>query len=567
MYCKKFPFFDEENYEDITQENLLNNLQSYQMYAIDQIVFISGKYKKKSTTHNNAYQTEPCILKIFKNKIIDEYKPFNKLIHFFNFITYENKHYFICCGMDFNLPTNPSMMDNMIHFMTSIKIYNAEKFIDKNHVVGNSNINNEYYLIKQINLLRYIDDPNQYFIGKDLPKGVETINNIISFGISDDLRYISFGMDHGSIVLIKGYPYIFNALDKNIKIKNLEPIDTDLHITNLCFTQYRDIGHENVILYASTTKQLFFYKINEKEETLYLLNQDSGAYSNCIFPKNEKLVVATSMDNQIIEYENLEMRRSNFFEGKKQIANYFKNLITFVTIEDKQSILSIFDGGIKFFSYHNSSFSKVCNICSEGDFIYCFVEINSQKKVIKLKEKDSKYKFEIFYRRSFFDTALEYANSLNYSDEKISEIHQRHGDHVYMKGDYNKAIEEYIFTINYLDPSYVIQKFLDGSKLDYLIKYLEALHKENAFKFRCHKEMKDYTALLLNCYIKQKQIIKLKEFVDGKEISAQLINVETAIQVCKDTDQIDLALNIAEKSSMFEAYIQLMIDKKSKYFN
>lgn len=118
---------------------------------------------------------------------------------------------------------------------------------------------------------------------------------------------------------------------------------------------------------------------------------------------------------------------------------------------------------------------------------------------------------------------------------------------MYIKGDYQKAIEQYIFTINYLDPSYVIQKFLDGSKLDYLILYLEALHSENNFSFRCTKEMKDYTALLLNCYIKQKQISKLKTFVEGKELTPQLFNVETAIDVCKESNQIDLALNIAEK--------------------
>jgi hypothetical protein len=50
--------------------------------------------------------------------------------------------------------------------------------------------------------------------------------------------------------------------------------------------------------------------------------------------------------------------------------------------------------------------------------------------------------------------------------------------HLYRKGDYAKAIDQYILTINYLDPSYVIQSFLDGSKLDYLILYLEALHND-----------------------------------------------------------------------------------------
>jgi hypothetical protein len=75
--------------------------------------------------------------------------------------------------------------------------------------------------------------------------------------------------------------------------------------------------------------------------------------------------------------------------------------------------------------------------------------------------------------------------------------------------------------------------------------------------------MKDYTALLLNCYIKLKKIKKLEKFVDGKNISDQLLDVETAIEVCKDTNQIDLALSIAEKANMTDYYIQIMIDHKS----
>jgi len=100
------------------------------------------------------------------------------------------------------------------------------------------------------------------------------------------------------------------------------------------------------------------------------------------------------------------------------------------------------------------------------------------KQIIRLKEKDNKDKFETFYKKSFFDTAYEYAKNLNYDKRKISEISKQHATHLYKKGDYAKSIDQYILTINYHDPSYVIQLFLDGSKLDHLISYLEALHND-----------------------------------------------------------------------------------------
>jgi len=89
------------------------------------------------------------------------------------------------------------------------------------------------------------------------------------------------------------------------------------------------------------------------------------------------------------------------------------------------------------------------------------------------------------------------------------------------------------------------------------------IHKKEQFKTRDPDEIKDYTALLLNCYIKQKQTNKLQEFVNKKNISAQLIDIETAIEVCKDTEQIDLALSIAEKANIIDYYLEIMLDSKS----
>lgn len=60
---------------------------------------------------------------------------------------------------------------------------------------------------------------------------------------------------------------------------------------------------------------------------------------------------------------------------------------------------------------------------------------------------------------------------------KLAEISKKHAEHLYEKTEYPKAIDHYIKTIGFLDPAYVIQQFLDGGKLDHLIKYLEAIHE------------------------------------------------------------------------------------------
>ena len=258
------------------------------------------------------------------------------------------------------------------------------------------------------------------------------------------------------------------------------------------------------------------------------------------------------------------------FDGAKKLISYFKSYIFFVIFEEGVSSLSVYDPINQIFVYYSSSFNNITALACDADTIIVLDqnEVVNQKKILRFREKDNKEKFDTFYKKSFFDTAYNYAKNLNYDQKKISEISKRHAEHLYKKGEYDKAIEQYIRTINYLDPSYVIQKFLDGSKLDFLIKYLETLNKdENMRKTSQPEEMKDYTALLLNCYIKQKKIDKLREFVEQKDITEQPKVLETAIEVCKDTKETELALSIAEKSNMIDFYIQILMEMKDDYEN
>ncbi len=56
-------------------------------------------------------------------------------------------------------------------------------------------------------------------------------------------------------------------------------------------------------------------------------------------------------------------------------------------------------------------------------------------------------------------------------------------------------------TIGHLEPSYVIRKFLDASKIHHLTEYLQALHSQGLAN-------EDHTTLLLNCYTKLKDRYK-----------------------------------------------------------
>ena len=104
-------------------------------------------------------------------------------------------------------------------------------------------------------------------------------------------------------------------------MRYLNVYDPDMQITNLAFAKISGHKEELTILYASTPKAIFYYKITEKKDEIYELDTLSGAYSGCIAVDDEKLVVASNIHPSIMEYINLEKGPCWFFEGKKQVKN------------------------------------------------------------------------------------------------------------------------------------------------------------------------------------------------------------------------------------------------------
>jgi hypothetical protein len=194
---KKFQFFDieEQRSELDPRDNPFANVSPMQMFAVNQLIFLSAKVKKKV---ENSLNTESVILKIAKNKIIDEYLIFNKMLHYFQLKQFNSKTYFVTCGGDFKEQLVGN--DKQFVFLTSIKFFEVTRLLDRNHNSTDRNI--DELIIKQINLLRNIENGNLY-MGKDYPKNVENIQSIISFAINNDFTSCAVGLDKGQIILVQ----------------------------------------------------------------------------------------------------------------------------------------------------------------------------------------------------------------------------------------------------------------------------------------------------------------------------------------------------------------------------
>ena len=75
-----------------------------------------------------------------------------------------------------------------------------------------------------------------------------------------------------------------------------------------------------------------------------------------------------------------------------------------------------------------------------------------------MEEKTTSQKLNILSGKSQYVLALSLARSDGLEDGAIATIHRQYGDYLYLKGDYDGAIQQFVNTLGHLQPSYVIRK-------------------------------------------------------------------------------------------------------------
>ena len=592
---KKFKFFEPEKPEELEGQKplyySLNDMIPITLRIYDKYYYVAGKLKGDKRTNNTKLFR---IVKIHPiGKIIEEYIPFTDCIIDFDIVKSEGKPYFVVIGTDLKNKDDKSTAKveiqgnsnvNKIKIETSENSIPSIKFFDmtnlqteveeKNEIEDEKNKEKEKP--KEVGILKtndviYLmykkDNISDFFKGNpsNLTEAYTPITNITCFSASPTLNSVAFSFQDSLVEIdlelsqrdksIQTQLFLINSKDKKI-ITNIKYLDNFLYFTTSDTTYYKKLGDPKI------------NKVNMVGDE----NMHSGADPhNFDINSEKKILLSTSVTYYLEEYNWMDNSYikliTKAFERQTRFTQFFKNYYVFVLYEEEKPSLCVYDPLNNIFITLDETYKlkDIISVVTGNDRIYVLSSNLETKKIVCLKECDNKEKFDAFYKRQFFEVAYTYGKNLGYDKKKLSEISKLYAEHLYRKGDFEKSIEQYKLTINYLDPSYVIQKFLDGSKLNHLIDYLEALQNNDEFKKNCNNErLKDFTALLLNCYIKQKQIKKLKEFVEMKNIKDE-VTIKTAIEVCKDTNKIDLALSIAQKAKMLDSFIQILMDIKGDF--
>lgn len=565
---KKYSFF--EILHEFSEISTLNKkVYSLSEISVNEIkhyspnLFLSCKIKKAS--HTKEYTNEPTIFKLYNDCIINEYNNiYNKTIYSFFIREIKNCQFMYLLGSDFREVTIGN--DKTFLLVYSLKIILINQIDDE-----------KTNIIQIINLMKYTNIDNKIYQGNDFIRNIEPILNITCFTVSENGCYAAIGLEKGEIILIADIGKENSRNLNNISLLTKATLD---NITNVCFCV---LPNKNIVLYASTLSEIYYYLINDKKYKE--LKVGWGALSGSFVvdnPLNNKVYFLSPSNFSISEYDNFEKGSSWLFEGKKNNLGTYKNNFYFLT--NQNTTLEIYDKLNKFFIYSNTFHDKrIISITKDekNHMIYCLcdnssIEGKTKREIFILKEIKSQEKLDQFYKNKDFLTAISYSKSFPhlYSKFSMCESFKAYGDYLYSKGDYKNAINEYNKTVKFIQPSFIIQLFLDGSKMNYLISYLQVLVKEflistpDTFNYPLPKEKKkEFIQLLLNCYIKQKKFTKLKEFVENAYINRQESIAKYAIDICKETKQNELAFSIAKNGKMNDLLIELLIEDKKDYMS
>lgn len=154
-------------------------------------------------------------------------------------------------------------------------------------------------------------------------------------------------------------------------------------------------------------------------------------------------------------------------------------------------------------------------------------------------------------------------------ESSVADIHRQYGDHLYAKSDYDGAMAQFVQTIGWTQPSYVIRKFLDAQRIHNLVTYLQELHSVGLANA-------DHTTLLLNTYTKLKDVSRLDSFIktesrrkstnaDGEDTDELPFDLDTAIRVCRQAGYFEHASYLAKKYERHEDYLRIQIEDAGNF--
>ncbi|XP_072981582.1 vacuolar protein-sorting-associated protein 11 homolog [Typha angustifolia] len=360
---------------------------------------------------------------------------------------------------------------------------------------------------------------------------------------------VAIGLDSGSIYCIKGDIARERITRFKLQIETVDGISSS--ITGLGFRVEGRALH----LFAVTPSSVTMFSLHDQPPKRHTLDQ-IGCETNAV-TMSDRLDLVIGRPEAVYFYEVDGRGPCWAFDGEKKFLGWFRGYLLSV-IEDQRSsknTFNVYDLKNRLIA-HSMAVGEVSHLLCEWGYI---ILIMSDKRVLCIGEKDMESKLDMLFKKNSYTVAINLVQSQQADPAATAEVLRKYGDHLYKTQKYDEAMSQYINTIGHLEPSYVIQKFLDAQRIYNLTNYLENLHDQGLGS-------KDHTTLLLNCYTKLKDVEKLNKFIKDEDGVGELkFDVETAIKVCRAAGYHEYAMFVARKAGRHEWYLKILLEDLGRY--
>ncbi|KXN91462.1 hypothetical protein AN958_00724, partial [Leucoagaricus sp. SymC.cos] len=410
---------------------------------------------------------------------------------------------------------------------------------------------------------------------------------VTTVALSDTLSHLALGLGDGTVIL---YRHLDQSLSSSNSLTSLPKVRT-IHesptepITGLGFREPTE-EIPKLYLFVVTTNRVLCYQASGKgsggtptvvdeigtglgcatmdwrgkdvvvarDEAIYSCNTDGRG--NCWAYEGSKSSIHTHLNYLVIV-------SPPFIPTASAASATVRNYVARTTNPGGTDItkVTVFDPENKIVAYSGPFRQGVRAVVSQWGNIYV---LTSDGQLLFLQEKSTADKLGMLYRKTYYPLALNVAKTQNLDAASVADINRQYGDHLYLKGDYDGAMQQFVQTIGHLQPSYVIRKFLDSQRIHNLVTYLQELHTLGLAN-------SDHTTLLLNTYTKLKDVSRLDTFIktesrrrdvtaDGRTTGELPFDLDTAIRVCRQAGYFEHAAYLAKKYERHEDYLRIQIE-------
>ncbi|XP_057954722.1 vacuolar protein-sorting-associated protein 11 homolog [Malania oleifera] len=361
---------------------------------------------------------------------------------------------------------------------------------------------------------------------------------------------IAIGLDNGCIYCIKGDIARERITRFKLQVDNISD-KSHSSITGLGFR----VDGQALQLFAVTQTSVSLFSFQYQPPRRQTLDQIGCDINSVTMSDLSELIIGRP---EAVYFYEVDGRGPCWaFEGEKKFLGWFRGYLLCVIADRRngKNTFNIYDLKNRLIAQSLVVKEVSHMLCEWGNIIL----ILSDKSALCVGEKDMESKLDMLFKKNLYTIAINLVQSQQADAAATAEVLRKYGDHLYGKQDYDEAMAQYIHTIGHLEPSYVIQKFLDAQRIYNLTNYLEKLHEKGLAS-------KDHTTLLLNCYTKLKDVEKLNVFIKSEDgVGEHKFDVETAIRVCRAANYHEHAMYVAKKAGKHEWYLKILLEDLGRY--